>query len=185
MLDEEKIREEEKYDGYYSVVTSELKMDDFEMRRVYSGLSRIEDSFKVTKTFFKSRPVYVWKNEHIRAHFMIGHLAALITRLIQLSMGNHPISPERIQRVLRNCVLDIPASGIVHLHEVSAKKEFYSFVDLFGSTNYSTDETGRDEVSEDFIRLSKALGFSLQKAYMRLEQFNHCLNSVALPLHTS
>ncbi len=87
MLDEEKIREEEKYDGYYSIVTSELKMDDFEMRKVYSGLSRIEDSFKITKTFFKSRPVYVWKNEHIDAHFATCFLALVLIRLLELKLG--------------------------------------------------------------------------------------------------
>ena len=51
----EKIKEEEKYSGYYSIVTSELKMSDEEMRKVYRGLAKIEDSFKVTKTFFESR----------------------------------------------------------------------------------------------------------------------------------
>lgn len=183
-IDEDQISEDSKFDGYFCLITSELNYDESRIREVYHNLWLIENTFRMEKTDHNMRPVYVWKNEHIRAHFMIGHLAALITRLIQLSMGNYPISPERIQRVLRNCVLDIPASGIVHLHEVSAKKEFYSFVDLFGSTICSTDETGRDEVSEDFFHLSKALGFSLQKAYMRLEQFNRCLNSVTLPLHT-
>ncbi|MBQ7583508.1 MAG: hypothetical protein IJT24_02760, partial [Lachnospiraceae bacterium] len=47
-LDLEKIREEEKYDGYYSIVTSELGMSDEEIRKVYSGLAKIEASFKVT-----------------------------------------------------------------------------------------------------------------------------------------
>ena len=42
LLDLEKIREEEKYDGYYSIVTSELKMSDEKMREVYRGLARIE-----------------------------------------------------------------------------------------------------------------------------------------------
>ena len=64
-LDMDKIKEEEKYDGYYSIVTSELEMDDMQMREVYRGLTRIEDSFKVTKTFFEARPVYVRLNEHI------------------------------------------------------------------------------------------------------------------------
>ena len=47
-LDTKKISEEEKYDGYYSIVTSELQMKDEEMRRVYRGLAKIEDSFKIT-----------------------------------------------------------------------------------------------------------------------------------------
>ena len=64
-LDTEKITEEEKYDGYYSVVTSELNMSDYEIRDTYRGLARIEEPFKISKTEFESRPVFVWTNEHI------------------------------------------------------------------------------------------------------------------------
>ena len=82
-LDLDKIREEEKYDGYYSIVTSELKMSDEEMRQVYRGLAQIEASFKVTKTYFASRPVYVWLNEHIEAHFATCFLALVLIRLLE------------------------------------------------------------------------------------------------------
>lgn len=82
-LDLEKIREEEKYDGYYSIVTSELHMNDEEMRRVYCGLAKIEDSFKITKTFFESRPVYVRTNDHIDAHFATCFLALVLERLLE------------------------------------------------------------------------------------------------------
>lgn len=88
LLDEEKIQEEEKYDGYYSIVTSELKMDDLELRDIYRGLARIEDTFKVSKTEFESRPVYVWTNEHIDAHFATCFTALVIIRLLQAKLGN-------------------------------------------------------------------------------------------------
>lgn len=87
-LDLEKIAEEEKYDGYYSIVTSELTMTDHELREVYRGLAKIEDSFKVTKTCFESRPVYVWLNEHIEAHFATCFLALLLERLLEAKLGN-------------------------------------------------------------------------------------------------
>lgn len=87
-LDLEKIKEEEKYDGYYSIVTSELGMSDKEMRDVYRGLAKIEDSFKVTKTYLESRPVYVRTNEHIEAHFAVCFLALVITRLLEHKLGN-------------------------------------------------------------------------------------------------
>lgn len=82
-LDEEKIKEEELYDGYYSIVTSELKMNDVQMRDIYRGLSKIEDSFKVTKTFFESRPVYVRTSDHIDAHFATCYLALVLQRLLE------------------------------------------------------------------------------------------------------
>ena len=82
-LDMEKIAEEEKYDGYYAIVTSELKMSDTEMRRIYRGLSRIEDSFKITKTYFNSRPVFVRTNKHIEAHFCTCFIALVLMRLLE------------------------------------------------------------------------------------------------------
>ena len=82
-LDIDKIREEEKYDGYYAIVTSELNMSDEEIRNVYRGLARIEDSFKVTKTFFESRPVYLRTNKHIDAHFTTCFLALVLVRLLE------------------------------------------------------------------------------------------------------
>ena len=86
-LDEEKIAEEAKYDGYYSIVTSELNLSDTEIRNIYRGLARIEDSFKVTKTFFRSRPVYVWTNEHIKAHFATCFTALVLIRLLEALLG--------------------------------------------------------------------------------------------------
>jgi hypothetical protein len=58
-LNETKIQEEEKYDGYYSIVTSEKHLSDVEIRDIYKGLWEIEESFKIIKSEFKARPVYV------------------------------------------------------------------------------------------------------------------------------
>lgn len=87
-LDLEKIKEEEKYDGYYSIVTSELKMSDMEMREIYRGLIRIEDTFKVSKSEFASRPVFVWTNAHIDAHFATCFTALVLIRLLQAKLDN-------------------------------------------------------------------------------------------------
>lgn len=87
-LDLEKIMEEEKYDGYYSIVTSELEMDDHELRNIYRGLAKIEDTFKISKSEFKTRPVFVWTNEHIDAHFATCFTSLVITRLLQAKTGN-------------------------------------------------------------------------------------------------
>ena len=103
-LDIEKIREEEKYDGYYSIVTSELKMTDKEMREIYRGLAMIEASFKVTKTCFASRPVYVRTNKHIDAHFATCFLALVLIRLLENKL-EHSFPLPRILESLKkyNC----------------------------------------------------------------------------------
>ena len=100
-LDLEKIKEEEKYDGYYSIVTSELKMPDKEMREIYRGLIRIEDTFKISKSAFASRPVFVWTNEHIDAHFTTCFTALVLIRLLQAKLDNkYPVG--RILNSLKN-----------------------------------------------------------------------------------
>ena len=83
LLDEEKIREEEKYDGYYSIVTSELKMSDTEMREIYRGLIHIEHTFRITKSELDTRPIFVKTNEHIDAHFTVCFTALVLIRLLE------------------------------------------------------------------------------------------------------
>lgn len=88
VFDEEKLREEEKFDGYYAIVTSEWKMSDEEIIEIYRGLWRIEEAFKVTKSDLEARPVYLSRNDHIQAHFLICFVALVIARLLALLLGN-------------------------------------------------------------------------------------------------
>ncbi len=100
-LNMEKIQEEQKYDGYYSIVTSELNMRDTEMRDVYRGLARIEETFKISKSEFSSRPVFVRTNDHIDAHFATCFTALVLIRLLQAKLENkYPVS--RIIHSLKN-----------------------------------------------------------------------------------
>lgn len=84
----DKILEEEKYDGYYSIVTSELNMSDTELRSKYRGLSKIEETFKITKSELDGRPVFVWTKEHIESHFLTCFVALVITRLLEKNLKN-------------------------------------------------------------------------------------------------
>lgn len=99
-LDETKIEEEKKYDGYYSIVTSELEMSDLELRTVYRGLAKIEDTFKVTKTNLESRPTYVWVKQSIEAHFITCFCALVILRLLEKRL-KEKYSVERIIESLK------------------------------------------------------------------------------------
>ena len=79
----DKIKEEEKYDGYYSIVTNELNMSDTELRRIYRGLAKIEDTFKITKSELETRPTFVWTKEHLESHFLTCFVALVILRLLE------------------------------------------------------------------------------------------------------
>lgn len=125
VLDQAKIEEEEKFDGYYSIVTSELKMTDYEIRDVYRGLSRIEETFKISKSDFSARPVYVSTNPHIDAHFATCFTALVLTRLLQAKLDNkYPVT--QILSSLRNynCVqLDANAFQFSYFDEILADCE--------------------------------------------------------------
>lgn len=69
-LNEAKIAEEAKYDGYYAVVTSELDMPDTAVMDQYRGLWKIKESFRLSKSELEARPVYASREEHINAHFL-------------------------------------------------------------------------------------------------------------------
>ena len=84
----DKILEEEKYDGYYSIVTSELNMSDTELRSKYRGLAKIEETFKITKSELDGRPVFVWTKEHIESRFLTCFVTLVITRLLEKNLKN-------------------------------------------------------------------------------------------------
>ena len=93
----DKIREEEKYDGYYSIVTSELEMNDLDIIDTYRGLWEIEETFKITKSDLEARPVYVRDEDHINAHFLTCFIALTILRLIQKKTGKKYSAKEIIE----------------------------------------------------------------------------------------
>ena len=93
-LDFEAIAEEEKYDGYYAIVTNLFEMekgnwkyDDGKIIDLYRGLWRVEDSFRVTKSELESRPVYAKRDDRIKAHFLTCFISLVIVRLIQKRTG--------------------------------------------------------------------------------------------------
>jgi transposase len=79
-----RLEEEEKWDGYYAIVTSEYHMKDEEILEAYRGLWQIEDAFRVSKSDLQTRPVFVSREDRIEAHFLICFIALLIVRILQL-----------------------------------------------------------------------------------------------------
>jgi hypothetical protein len=100
-FDFEKLSEDEKYDGYYAIVTSELDMADSDIIDTYRGLWEIEETFKVTKSTIEARPVFVSRQDRIRAHFLTCFVALVIIRLMQKKTGRK-YSAEKIVSCLNN-----------------------------------------------------------------------------------
>lgn len=86
-LDEEQIEKEEMYDGFYAVITN-LEGDISEIIRINKQRWEIEESFRIMKTEFEARPVYVRREDRIKAHFMTCYISLLLYRLLEKKLGN-------------------------------------------------------------------------------------------------
>jgi transposase len=84
VIDEARISEDELLDGYYCIITSETDWSEDRIIDTYRGLWRIEETFRVTKSDLKCRPVFVSRTDHIEAHFLICYVALVLLRLIQI-----------------------------------------------------------------------------------------------------
>jgi len=100
-FDSDKLLEEEKYDGYYAIVTSELEMSDAEIIETYRGLWEIEETFRITKSTLETRPIYVSRHDRIGAHFLACFIALVVLRLIQKKL-NRRFSVDKILECLNN-----------------------------------------------------------------------------------
>ena len=86
-LDLDKIREEEKYDGFYAIATN-LEDNVKDILSINEQRYKIEDCFRILKTDFASRPYFHHTRERIIAHFMICYTALLIFRLLEVKLNN-------------------------------------------------------------------------------------------------
>ena len=86
VLDEEKIANEEKYDGFYALATNLLEDSVKDIVEINSQRYKIEDCFRILKTNFDARPVYHRLDPRIVAHFMICYTALLIYKLLEVKL---------------------------------------------------------------------------------------------------
>jgi transposase len=77
------------------------KYDDGKVIDMYRGLWRVEDAFRVTKSELDSRPVYVKREDHIRAHFLTCFISLVIVRLVQKKTG-YAFSSEKLIETMRD-----------------------------------------------------------------------------------
>ena len=90
VINEELVKEEEKYDGYYAIATNlDAIKDAKEIFEINSQRYKIEDCFRVLKTYFKARPVNHRREDRIIGHFMVCYTALLIYRLLEVKLKQH------------------------------------------------------------------------------------------------
>ena len=137
-LDEERISQEAQYDGFYAVVTN-LDADIGEIIRINRQRWEIEESFRIMKTEFEARPVYVRREDRIRAHFLTCYISLLVYRLLEKQLGNR-YTCEQILTTLREMQMTRLSTGSGYvpsyrrtdltdrLHEIAGFRTDYEFI---------------------------------------------------------
>lgn len=112
-LDEEQIALEESFDGFYAVITN-LEGDVGDIIKINKQRWEIEENFRIMKTEFEARPVYVRRDDRIKAHFMTCYISLLLYRLLEKKIGN-TYTVEQIIETLRSMKLTLlnTANGYV------------------------------------------------------------------------
>ncbi len=116
-LDLDKIAEEELYDGLYAVCTDLLEDDVADILKVSEGRWQIEDCFRTMKTDFEARPVYLTREDRIKAHFLTCFLSLLHFRLLKRSLKD-AYTTEQLLQTLRNIKFaDVEEQGFMPVYE--------------------------------------------------------------------
>lgn len=148
-LSEEKILEAERYDGYYAIITNNTQLSTKEVSKIYRGLWKIEESFRILKTDLKARPVYVWNDTHIKGHFVLCFLALSMIRYAQhllLGSDGESVSAAKLMEA-------------IHEPQVLVQGDYPKVV------------VTPIRVSGTYLALSKTLGMKPLKKNMTLTQF--------------
>ena len=167
-IDSAKAAEDAKYDGYFCLITSELDYDYNKIMQVYSELWKIEESFKITKTNFLSRPFYLKTENHIRGHFLICYCALLIVRLLQYKMG-YKLSVERIVKALNssNCLVE--------------EREEIRVLKNSDYQEYKRDSTilsSEIESLNDFLLILSIMNIEVPRSRYKINSFKEYLNTI-------
>lgn len=119
-LDTDKIAEEEKYDGLYAVCTDLLDDDVADILKVSEGRWQIEECFRTMKTDFEARPVYLTRDDRIKAHFLTCFLALLHFKLLKRSLSNTYTTEQLLQGLKNIKFADIEEQGFMPVYERTA-----------------------------------------------------------------
>ena len=152
-IDYEKIKEEEKYDGMYAICTDLLDDDVSDLIHVSEGRWQIENCFRILKTEFSARLVYVRNDDRIKTHFLVCFLALLIFRLLEKKLDKKYTCSEILDTLKEMNFADIEEQGYMPLysrtkltdalHEVCNFRTDYQFISKRKMKTIQKESKGR------------------------------------------
>lgn len=103
-IDESKIKEDERFDGYYTVITNCISLQGKDVLEAYHSLWKIEEAFRILKSHIEARPTFHWTPKRIKGHIVLCFIAFLIERTLELELKQNNIeySPYKIRDALNN-----------------------------------------------------------------------------------
>ena len=116
-LDENKISEEARYDGLYAVCTDLLDDEVGDILKVSEGRWQIEECFRIMKTDFSARPVYLQNENRIKAHFLICFLALTIYRFLEKKLKYKYTCEELLDTLKAMNFAEIQEQGFIPLYK--------------------------------------------------------------------
>ena len=116
-LDEDKIAEEAQYDGLYAVCTDLLDDEVGDILKVSEGRWQIEECFRIMKTDFSARPVYLREENRIKAHFLICFLALTIYRYLEKKLDLKYTCEELLETLKGMNFAKIQEQGFIPLYK--------------------------------------------------------------------
>lgn len=116
-LDEAKIAEEARYDGLYAVYTDLFDDQPGDILRVSEGRWQIETCFRIMKTDFCARPVYVRREDRIKAHFLICFISLLVYRLLEKKLEKKYTCCEILETLRKFQFADVAGQGLIPLYK--------------------------------------------------------------------
>lgn len=136
-LNEDKIKEDLALAGYNLLVTSETNKSATDIYKAYHCLWRIEESFRIMKTYLEARPVFLQTKESIYGHFLICYYALTILRLLELKVFNDVLPIGSIIDFIRDFNITEYSTNLFinNAHAAYVKKEIKSSIGLSQITN--------------------------------------------------
>lgn len=116
-LDEDKIAEEAQYDGLYAVCTDLLDDEAGDILKVSEGRWKIEECFRIMKTDFTARPVYLRDENRIKAHFLICFLALTVYRYLEKKLDSKYTCEELLDTLKAMNFAGIQEQGFIPLYK--------------------------------------------------------------------
>lgn len=148
-IDMAKVEEDLKLAGYNLLVTSEVDMEAREIYDTYHGLWKIEESFRITKSFLDARPVFVQKKETIYGHFLICYLSLFLLRVMEIKCFKNEVSSYDLINFMRDFrVVDKGDGSYINISRNQSANEKVKKVT--GLTNIDALFLTKDEIEKLF-----------------------------------